>query len=66
MLSETENAISRLDIEADTMQQTRDGVAPPPPAPSAEGEKATSVAEPVIRIQEVVNPWQWTERITEG
>ena len=55
MLNETDTAINRLDIEAETMEKIKSGDAPPPPAPSAEAEKAVSVAEPVIKIVEVLN-----------
>lgn len=53
MLSETDKAIGNLEVEMETMDKLKNGEAPPPPTASAEGEKATTIAEPVIKIVEV-------------
>lgn len=53
MLSETEGAISKLDVEVEYIEKIKNGEAPPPPEPTKGAELAVIPVEPVIRIVEV-------------
>lgn len=53
MLRETDNAIKKLDVEVETIEQLQKGEVPAPPKPSPEAEKAMIPTEPVIKVVEV-------------